>query len=344
MAVTNPPPIRIPREWSQDPELNDYANTLHTFLRLLWQRTGGGTDLIEAGVVDLTALNAAVNLLISELNTAELDILTNAADILTNTGDIATNAGNIATNTGDIATNTADIATNTADIATNAAGIATNVTDIATVAFSFALALAQANTLIEELQAQDDGSIVGYDALRRIKRRGWREIRCNLSNPEKGAGTSSLVVFGPSGVSKVRSFSIGGEVFLQWEVPHDCKPGTTAYFHVHWTTNAANTGPMSFELSYTLASGYNQSAFPADTLITFEEAASGTAYRHMTTDGSAGFTMPEPGSVIVAKFTRVTPSAGSNPNQCLGLYVDIDYESSLDDFTPQRTPDFYARP
>jgi hypothetical protein len=211
------------------------------------------------------------------------------------------------------------------DIATNVSAIATNLAHI------------------EALQAQDNGYVIAHDALRRIKRRGWREIRCNLSNPEKGAGTSSLVFFGTSGVSKVRNFSIGGEVFLQWEVPHDVKVGTTAYFHVHWTTNAGNTGPMSFELSYTMASGYNQSAFPADTLITFEEAASGTAYRHMTTDGSAGFVMPEPGSVIVAKFSRVTPSAGSNPNQCLGLYVDIDYESSLDDFTPQRTPDFYAR-
>jgi len=47
MSVTNPPPIRVPQEFAKDRNTFAYFNELHTFLRLLWERTGGGTDLIE---------------------------------------------------------------------------------------------------------------------------------------------------------------------------------------------------------------------------------------------------------------------------------------------------------
>lgn len=47
MSVTNPPPIRVPQEFAKDRATFAYFNELHTFLRLLWERTGGGTDVIE---------------------------------------------------------------------------------------------------------------------------------------------------------------------------------------------------------------------------------------------------------------------------------------------------------
>ena len=46
MSVTNPPPIRVPQEFAKDRNTFTYFNELHTFLRLLWERTGGGTDAI----------------------------------------------------------------------------------------------------------------------------------------------------------------------------------------------------------------------------------------------------------------------------------------------------------
>ena len=45
--VTNPPPIRVPQEFAKDRVTFAYFNELHTFLRLLWERTGGGIDAIE---------------------------------------------------------------------------------------------------------------------------------------------------------------------------------------------------------------------------------------------------------------------------------------------------------
>ena len=44
--ATKPPPIRVPKQFSGDRETFGYFTDLHTFLRLLWERTGGGTDLI----------------------------------------------------------------------------------------------------------------------------------------------------------------------------------------------------------------------------------------------------------------------------------------------------------
>jgi hypothetical protein len=220
--------------------------------------------------------------------------------------------------------------------------IATNAADIATVAYSFALGLAQANTLIEELQAQDDGSVVGYDALRRIKRIGWDEVHAFPLNATVG-GSTTVANFGTSLVSRQRYLAVNGTVFLQWQAPRNARVGETAYFHVHWATSGTDTGLVQWDLSYTIAAGYDQETFPANTLLTTEEAASGTAWRHMTTEFSTGFVMPEPGAAILARFRRIAPSSGANADNVFATSVDIAYRTSLDDFTPQRTPDFYAR-
>jgi len=55
MSATNPPPIRVPQGFTKDREVFAYFNDLHTFLRLLWERTGGGEDAV-ADAADNTLL------------------------------------------------------------------------------------------------------------------------------------------------------------------------------------------------------------------------------------------------------------------------------------------------
>lgn len=117
MAKVDPFIQPIPAKFLQDPEIRAWFEYDNRWKHDMWQRTGGGVDLIEGNDQDLTEL--------------EEDVAENTANIATNTANISTNANNITTNTTDIATNTADIATNAANISLNAAGIAVNAAGIA---------------------------------------------------------------------------------------------------------------------------------------------------------------------------------------------------------------------
>jgi hypothetical protein len=54
MANVDPFVIKWPNKWAQDPELRDALRYLNRFLHDIWKRTGGGEDLIESTIVELT--------------------------------------------------------------------------------------------------------------------------------------------------------------------------------------------------------------------------------------------------------------------------------------------------
>jgi hypothetical protein len=105
MAATNPPPIRVPKKLAEDREIFAYFNELHTFLRLLWTRTGGGEDLIgsaddaivvlTAGLatanVDIAALEVDQHVAVTVLDTADV-VLTLADQLLSATLTTTVNA------------------------------------------------------------------------------------------------------------------------------------------------------------------------------------------------------------------------------------------------------------
>ena len=169
---------------------------------------------------------------------------------------------------------------------------------------------------------------------------GWKDNFANLTAAATGAGTPSLQPFGPSGTVKQRRFGIGDSVYVVWHIDHDIIPDSTGYMHVHWTSDGVNTGLVAWQLSYTFSKGHNQESFNTDTVLTLEEAAQGTAWRHMVTEDTTGFTLPEVDSLVVAEVKRVAPSTGSNSDDIFGLFVDIHYASDRET-TPSRAPDFY---
>lgn len=60
MAKVNPPPIRVPRSLSSDPEVLGFFNDLLFHLQQLWRRTGAGTDFIENNTLSETLLSISV--------------------------------------------------------------------------------------------------------------------------------------------------------------------------------------------------------------------------------------------------------------------------------------------
>ena len=170
---------------------------------------------------------------------------------------------------------------------------------------------------------------------------GWRDLMMAVTNAATGAGTPSLAVFGPTGNIKQMKFGVGDSVYTSMHVDHDIKRNSLMYPHVHWATSGTSTNSVKWQLSYIIAAGHNQANFPADTTTTVEEAAQGTAWRHMVTESSTGILAPEVDSLVILELKRITNGGSENGDNVFGLFVDMHYE--VEGYaTPSRSPDFYG--
>ena len=173
----------------------------------------------------------------------------------------------------------------------------------------------------------------------------WEDNLTSLITSRPGATAPTLRAFGPTGNIQQLDFAINDFVYTSgFHIGHDIKPGSKMYPHVHWSTNGIDTNTVKWELSFTYAKGHNQEAFPAETTLNLEEAASGTAWQHMITEATdaEAFTAPEVDSIILMKVRRVTNGGTDNADQTFGMFIDMHYQK--DRFgTPQKSPDFYKR-
>ncbi len=171
---------------------------------------------------------------------------------------------------------------------------------------------------------------------------GWRDLRCPVVTGKLPAvNFPSLAAFGPTGTIEMLSFAVGERVFLAAHIDHDIKVGVNVLPHVHWATDGTDTAVVKWQLTYTLAKGHNQAAFPAETVITVEEAGSGTAWQHMITEHATGFDPIEPDVLVLMELERVTNGGVDNADAVFGLFVDFHYQVGMN-ATPSRTPDFYS--
>lgn len=195
----------------------------------------------------------------------------------------------------------------------------------------------------ELTHAELDGNFEDLD-LRTAE--GWSDMLAPLLNagiPNQNAPT--LAVFGPSPSQyQAYTFAVNDYVFVQpFHVNHDIKPNGQAYIHVHWSTNGVSTNTVKWEFAVMRALGHDQANFGAVTTLTVEQAASGTAWRHMVAevDATQTLTLTEPDELILVVLKRVTNGATDNSNSVYGLMVDLHYQTDRRS-TPNRSPDFYA--
>jgi hypothetical protein len=195
-----------------------------------------------------------------------------------------------------------------------------------------------------------DGTIEKIDLhveLQRKVRDGWFDLLAPISAsgvPSSNAPTWQS--FGPAAPRQRRelAFNIGDYVFVQaFHTNHDMKPNSKAYFHVHWATNGTSTLPVRWELGIQRALGHNQANFGAPTIYTIEQAAHGTAWRHMVTEMSdaQAITITEPDELILVTLCRVSNGGTDNPDRVFALNGDFHYERDRD-ATPRKAPNFYA--
>ena len=176
---------------------------------------------------------------------------------------------------------------------------------------------------------------------------GWRDMLAPLiaaGIPVTNAPSS--VDFGPEHTPQreALSFAVGDYCFVQgFHVNHDMKPGGAAYIHVHWSTDGTDTNTVKWEFTVMRALGHNQENFGVPTAITVEQAAAGTAWRHMVAevDAADALTLIEPDELILVTLRRVTNGATDNGDTVFGLFCDLHYETDRE-ATINKAPDFYA--
>lgn len=174
----------------------------------------------------------------------------------------------------------------------------------------------------------------------------WEDNLASLTPGKVPASAApTWAAFGPSAICFQWAFSVNDHIQTSgFHITHDIKPGSKIYPHVHWSTDGTSTNTVKWELSFTYAKGHNQEAFPADSTLQIEQAASGTAWQHMITEVSdaQAVTAPEVDSIIIMDVKRITNGGTDNADTVFGLFVDIHYQK--DRFgTPQKSPDFYVR-
>jgi len=171
---------------------------------------------------------------------------------------------------------------------------------------------------------------------------GWKDITGDVLVRGVAATDPDWAQIGTS-VFYAYKFAVGDYVWFVFHVPHDIVPGADVHFHAHWTSDGTNTEVVKWEWIFMYAKGFNQANFDVGgTTITAEEAAAGSAYRHMVTESAAvsisGLT--EPDGIIVARVRRVTNGGTDNTDGIFLLTSDIHHQTT-DQSTIGKAPNFY---
>jgi hypothetical protein len=174
---------------------------------------------------------------------------------------------------------------------------------------------------------------------------GWKDIVMPLNGAGVPAASSpDLIPFGPSGLREEFRFAVNDYCFVgPIHINHDCKPSGDIYLHVHWSTNGTNVQPVKWELQVMRARGHNQENFAAPTTISVEQAAAGSAWRHMVAEVAVDskFIMTEPDELFLVTLRRVTNGGTDNTDNVFGLCVDGHYQSDRQS-TVNKAPNFYG--
>lgn len=154
----------------------------------------------------------------------------------------------------------------------------------------------------------------------------WKDLLCEITTRTTGAGTPAYNTF----VAPNRSyqFALNDEVYNTMHVPHDWKPGTPVYVHIHWFGSNTNTGTVTWDLNWTYAKGYGQVAFSANQLVQVTQAHCGIANGHNIAEFSASQAILPDGfepDGLLKVATKL--SAKAFTGNVFADYIDLHYQS-----------------
>jgi hypothetical protein len=165
----------------------------------------------------------------------------------------------------------------------------------------------------------------------------WMDLHATMMPPTAGATIPALTAVGGGSAMFLPQWAVNDQTWVQWHINHDYVPGSSIYFHFHWTTDGTSTNTTKWQFTYYHARGHQQEAFSpalngAGTVVTVTQAAQGTAYYHMVAE-TAAVTIAnlEPDSIILCEIKRITNGGTDNADRVFGLMgqsADLHYLSS----------------
>jgi hypothetical protein len=177
---------------------------------------------------------------------------------------------------------------------------------------------------------------------------GWKDLISPLSASNSGDTTKAPIWADPGNGIWCWHFADerDQEMYVDFHIMHDIKPGSKIYPHIHWMPLSYSTGLAKWKIEYVHAKGHqqNESLTGAVSSMIVEASGKGLIGEHMVTECSdlQAFVAPEVDSIIRFKITRLGADAGDTFYGSVGgLMADIHYESDRD-HTINKAPDFYV--
>ena len=175
---------------------------------------------------------------------------------------------------------------------------------------------------------------------------GWRDLTADIQVRGTGANDPAFNVYTGTTLRAYQfSATTMNEVFMVFHVPHDWLPGSSIFFHAHWSNAAAtpNTGNVKWSFDYSFAKGFGQEAFPAIQTATVTAAGPAVRYRHNVSETTAvSIPLMEVDGLILVRAYRDAAHASDTCTDAVFLHtVDIHYQST-NVATKNKAPNFYS--
>lgn len=186
---------------------------------------------------------------------------------------------------------------------------------------------------------QKAGSVVSYTA------DVWQDLTAALgASPTENANAGGMTWQTVRNNIKAWRFSNASSVteglYVYFHVPHDWKPGSTAYIHVHTCPDTAGqTGTVRFRFEYTVAKGHTSTGnpFPATQTINLDYTTSATQYQHQITEDTVGISLLEVDSIVMGYLYR-DGAAGTNTGNQFAVFCDFHYLSDRSGTSQKAAP------
>jgi hypothetical protein len=172
---------------------------------------------------------------------------------------------------------------------------------------------------------------------------GWKDITGSFTVRASGPGRPVWTQMGASPFYGYE-FALNDQVQIEYHLQHDYSPGTSIFLHTHWVTNGTNTQSVRWEFTYTYAKGHNQANYNlTGTTVTATEAPPGSAWRHMTSEISAGVSDAnfEPDGILIVRIRRITNGGTDNTDRVFLIEADCHYQANAI-VTKNKSPNFYT--
>lgn len=209
------------------------------------------------------------------------------------------------------------------------------------------------NRIVDEYARKDTAEVVtatwGFDEPPEFfptQGGGWRDMIGQAVNPTAGPSIPTWTQIGASAFYAY-AYQVNDQQWFFFHIQHDYSPGTPIYLHVHWFPSGTDTATVKWQLTWTFAKGFNQGAAStydiAGAVVTVEEAAPGTAYRHMVSEIATPISDEdfEVDGILMVNLKRITNGGTNNANTIFVTMTDCHYQSNTFN-TKNRAPDFYA--